>query len=228
MDRARHDRMLRQASKLKGVVKKSAGPRLAAVQRSPVAGSGASSSSAADGSPLRASDQGESLRPITVLPAPLRPQPDPDALLLKEQGEELASVKARLSVKEDTLADVQGQYTLLSRTLYGAMMSSSVREASLRRSQAPVEDESEEERALLTRADLIQYIRVLGSDCVAAAEDTYNSTVTQLTLKNPGVELVTEGTEPYHRVEGDQIVSPVIGEEPATQEAEEVQMEECA
>ncbi|XP_058741879.1 uncharacterized protein LOC131614286 [Vicia villosa] len=146
--------------------------------------------------------------------------------MLKEQGEELATVKARLSAKEDALADVQGQYTLLSRTLYRAMMSSSVKEASLRQSQAPAEDDTEEERALLTRADLIQYIRVLGGDCVAAAEDTYNSTVAQLKLKNPGVELVTEGTGPYHRVEGDQIVSPNFGEEPMTQEAEDVQMEE--
>ncbi|XP_058775553.1 uncharacterized protein LOC131649814 [Vicia villosa] len=146
--------------------------------------------------------------------------------LLKEQGEELDIVKARLNKKEAALVDVQGQYTLLSRTLYGTMLSSSVREASLRRSQAPAEDESEEEKALLTRADLIQYIRVLGSDCVAAAEDTFHSTVAQLKLKNPGVELVTEGTGPYHRVEGDQIVSPAFGEEPVTQEAEEVQVEE--
>ncbi|XP_058767921.1 uncharacterized protein LOC131641640 [Vicia villosa] len=146
--------------------------------------------------------------------------------MLKEQGEELATVKARLTAKEDALADVQGQYTLLFRTLYGAMLSSSVKEVSLRRSPAPAEDETEEERALLTRADLIQYIRVLGGDCVAAAEDTYNSTVAQLKLKNPGVELVTAGTGPYHRLEGDHIVSPNFGDRPATQEAEEVQMEE--
>ncbi|XP_058783577.1 uncharacterized protein LOC131658282 [Vicia villosa] len=118
--------------------------------------------------------------------------------LLKEQDEELDAVKARLNEQE----------------------------ASLRHSQAPAEDESKEEKALLTRADLIQYIRVLGSDCVATAEDTYHSTVAQLKLKNPGVELVIEGTGPYHRVEGDQIVSPAFEEEPVTQEAEEVQVEE--
>ncbi|XP_058785349.1 uncharacterized protein LOC131660187 [Vicia villosa] len=88
--------------------------------------------------------------------------------------------------------------------------------ASLRHSQAPAEDETEEERALLTRADSIQYIRVLGGDSVVATEDTYNSTVAQLKLKNPGVELVTEGTVPYHRVEGDQIISLDFEEEPAT------------
>ncbi|XP_058782842.1 uncharacterized protein LOC131657462 [Vicia villosa] len=147
---------------------------------------------------------------------------------LQEQGEELAAVKAQLSAKEVALAVVQGQYTLLYRNLYGVMMSSSVKEASLRRYQAPAEDETDEEKALLTRADLIQYIRVLGGDCVAAAEDTYNSTVAQLKLKNPEVELVSEGTGPYHRVDGDQIVSPDFGEEPATQETGEVQMEEGA
>ncbi|XP_058761538.1 uncharacterized protein LOC131634929 [Vicia villosa] len=86
MDRARHDRMLRKASKLKGIVKRSAGPRLAAVQRSPVAGSGASSSSAGvPGSPSRTPDQGESLKPVTVLPSPLRPEPDPDALVCRKR-----------------------------------------------------------------------------------------------------------------------------------------------
>src|SRR4051812_28869795 len=82
MDWACHNRMVKQASKTKVVLKKSAGPRLAAVKRSPATGSGTSSSSpVAVGSPLRDSDQGESLRPAMVHPSPLRQQPDPDALV---------------------------------------------------------------------------------------------------------------------------------------------------
>ncbi|XP_058757696.1 uncharacterized protein LOC131630939 [Vicia villosa] len=195
MDRARHDRMHKHASKTKVVIKKSAGPRLEVVQSTPTIGSGTSSSSpVAVGSPFRAFDQGDSLRPATEE--------------LKARDQELADLRASLSAKEDALDDVQGQYTLLYRTLYGVMLSSSIREASLRWFLAPAEDEIDEEKALLTRADLIQYIRVLGKDCVAAAEDTYNSIVAQLKLKNPRVDLTTEGTGPYLRVEGDQIVSP--------------------
>lgn len=52
-----------------------------------------------------------------------------------------------------------------------------VKEAALRRSMAPVKDETGEERALPTRVELINYIRFLGDDCLAIDHDTYDSTV---------------------------------------------------
>lgn len=78
------------------------------------------------------------------------------------------------------------------------MQSSTVKEAALRRSLAHAEDETDEEKTLQTREDLINYIPVLGDDCFATSQDTYDSTIAQMKLKNPGVELVTEGTSHLH------------------------------
>lgn len=55
--------------------------------------------------------------------------------------------------------------------------------------------------------NLINYIRVLGDDCMVTIQDTYDFTVAQLKLKIPGVELVTEGIGPLHSIEDGPVVS---------------------
>lgn len=91
-----------------------------------------------------------------------------------------------LADKDAVLKDPGQQYALLSQTLYGVSLSLSVKEATLHRSMAPVEDEVDGEKALQTWVDLINYIRVMGDDCMATSQDTCDSTVAQMKLKNLG------------------------------------------
>ena len=75
---------------------------------------------------------------------------------------------------------------------------------------APVEDESMEEQALLSRVDLIGRIRVLEEDIVEALSYGFNLAVQQVQAVNPGLELVTSGIGPFHRVVDGKIVSPEV------------------
>lgn len=70
----------------------------------------------------------------------------------------------------------------------------------------------DEKKALLTRADLIGYIWVPGDDCLATSHDTYDSSIAQLRIVDQGVEFVTEGIGPLHRVEDRCIVAPDLGD----------------
>lgn len=51
---------------------------------------------------------------------------------------------------------------MLIRALYGVLQSSVIKEAALLRSLAPANDETQEEKALQTQEDLINYILVPG------------------------------------------------------------------
>lgn len=82
-----------------------------------------------------------------------------------------------MTEKEAPLRGIGLQHALLIMTLYGLTLSSAVTEATLRRSMAPAENEIDGERVLRTLADLVNYIRVLGDDCVAIAYDIYDSTI---------------------------------------------------
>lgn len=93
---------------------------------------------------------------------------------------DLGDTAKALAEKDATLRDLGLQHVLLARTLFGVTLSSAVKEVALQWSMAPTEDEVDMEKALQTRADLINYIHVLGDDCMANAQDTYASTVAQL------------------------------------------------
>lgn len=134
-----------------------------------------------------------------------------------------------LADKDAALKDLCLKYALLSRTLYGVSLSSAMKEATIWRSMAPVEDEVYGEKALQTRADMINYIRVLEDDYAATSQDTYDSTVAYLKLKNQWVELVSEGTGPLHHIEGGQVVFPDLGDGSGAGELadQEVHMDEA-
>ena len=65
---------------------------------------------------------------------------------------------------------------------------------------APAEDETDTEKNMVTRADLIAHIRVLEQDVVDTLGYDFNTVVEQLKILNPRVEIVVEGAGPFNQV----------------------------
>ncbi|MCI37898.1 hypothetical protein A2U01_0059125, partial [Trifolium medium] len=78
----------------------------------------------------------------------------------------------------------------------------------LQLSMTPVEDEPEAARALTTRAELVEKIRVLGQDVLDGVKYEFDNAVGQLKVLNPTVKLNTEGLSMLKRVENGQIIIP--------------------
>ena len=73
---------------------------------------------------------------------------------------------------------------------------------------APVEDETDMEKNMTTRADLISRIRVLEQDVVDTLGYDFNTTVEQLKILNPEIEIVVEGAGPFNQVVNRKILYP--------------------
>src|SRR4051812_239243 len=72
------------------------------------------------------------------------------------------------------------------------------RVAELERSHLPAAEEDEDEKALVTRSQLLGKVRELEIDCVATLGAGFQIAVDQLKVLNP--RLVTKGIGPYHKV----------------------------
>lgn len=71
---------------------------------------------------------------------------------------------------------------------------------------ASTEDEIEEVKSLKTCIDLVDHIRQLEEDCLAFSEESFNETVAQLRIVNPGVEFTTTRISLLHNVEEGRII----------------------
>ncbi|KAI5407378.1 hypothetical protein KIW84_053579 [Lathyrus oleraceus] len=83
----------------------------------------------------------------------------------------------------------------------------------------PLADETEEERALGSRGELLGHIRTLNQDLVACFKEGFDNAVEQLGLLNP--ELVTEGSAYNCCVRDGEIICPFEAEEELGGEEEE-------
>lgn len=125
-----------------------------------------------------------------------------------KKDEELTTHDEVITNKYTTLLGRAYQYALLVRTLYETIQVVALREAVIHRSMASAEHETDEEKSLKTRVELIGHIRVLEDDCFATAQETYHSIITQLRIANPGVKLVTMQIGNLHQIVDGKIVAP--------------------
>lgn len=72
--------------------------------------------------------------------------------------------------------------------------------AELEGDACPAEEESKEEKALRTRAQLVEKVRELEADCMGTLSVGFKTAVELLKIVNPKVELVTRGISPYYLV----------------------------
>ena len=72
----------------------------------------------------------------------------------------------------------------------------------------PAEEETEAEKAIVTRGDLIRRIRVLEQDVVDTLSYGFNTAMEQIKILNLGVELVVEGARPFNQVVNGKIFYP--------------------
>lgn len=91
--------------------------------------------------------------------------------------------------------------------------------ASLEGKVRPLADETEEERALGSRGELLGHIRTLNQDLVACFKEGFDNAVEQLGLLNP--ELVTAGSAYNYCVRDGEIICPFEVEEELGGEEEE-------
>lgn len=169
------------------------------------------------------------------------------AALEEEHRKAMSEKEKDMKMKDDMLAskgkafgevnaariDPGFQHAFLVKTLRDVLLGFVGQESVLRHSLAPAADETDEKKTLQTWASLIVHIRVLKDDRMETAQDTYNSTVSQLKIKNPTVELVTEGTEPFHRVIDGQVMASHLrdgsgAEESTSPDEQMVQNKEAA
>ncbi|MCH89799.1 hypothetical protein A2U01_0010700, partial [Trifolium medium] len=82
-------------------------------------------------------------------------------------------------------------------------------------------DEHEAAKGLVTRAELVDKIRILTQDILEGAKYSFENVVAQLKVVNLGVELITEGTEMMRMVENGQIIIPEVYKDMEDEEVEE-------
>lgn len=70
----------------------------------------------------------------------------------------------------------------------------------------PAEEETEEGNNFLTQAQLIAKIRELEQDCMVSLGVGFSTTIKQIKVVNPQVELVTKGINPYYKVVAGEII----------------------
>ena len=73
---------------------------------------------------------------------------------------------------------------------------------------APAEEETDTKKAMMSRAELIACIRVLEQDVMDTLSCGFNTTVDQLRILNPGVEIIVEGAWPFNQVIDGKIFYP--------------------
>jgi hypothetical protein len=73
---------------------------------------------------------------------------------------------------------------------------------------APAEDETENTRELLSRADLVARVRKLGDSVLAGMKHSWQNALSQVKVANPDVELSFDGMGVFHEVVDGQIILP--------------------
>ncbi|WJX95592.1 histone deacetylase [Trifolium repens] len=113
---------------------------------------------------------------------------------LREKKEELARV-----VK--SMEDLKLEYAEEKKTL-------KARIDSLEAAVAPAQDEPDEVKMLVTRAELVDKIKLLEQDVLDSVKYGFDNAIAQLRIVNPEVELNTKGTGMLRRVVDGVIVIP--------------------
>lgn len=67
-------------------------------------------------------------------------------------------------------------------------------------SARPAEEETKEEKAMSTRAQLVDKVRELEGDCVGTLATDFKTAVEKLKIVNPKVDMVTKGIIPYYLI----------------------------
>jgi hypothetical protein len=78
----------------------------------------------------------------------------------------------------------------------------------LKSAMAPAEDETENTRELLSRADLVARVRKLGDSVLAGVKHGWQNALAQVKVANSGVELNFEGMGVFREVVDEQIILP--------------------
>jgi cell division protein FtsB len=78
----------------------------------------------------------------------------------------------------------------------------------LKSAMAPAEDETENTRELLSRADLVARVRKLGDSVLAGVKHGWQNALAQVKVANSGVELNFEGMGVFREVVDGQIILP--------------------
>ncbi|MCI30818.1 hypothetical protein A2U01_0052029, partial [Trifolium medium] len=91
----------------------------------------------------------------------------------------------------------------------------------LKSAMAPVAGEHEAAKGLVTRAELVEKIRVLAGDVLEGTKYSFDNVVAQLKVVNPGVELIIEVIRMLRKVENGQIVIPEVYKDMEAEEEEE-------
>ena len=65
---------------------------------------------------------------------------------------------------------------------------------------APIEEDTDTEKAMVSRVELIAHIWVLKQDVMDTLDYDFNTAVEQLKILNPGVEIIVEGARPFNQV----------------------------
>jgi cell division protein FtsB len=91
---------------------------------------------------------------------------------------------------------------------------------SLRLAMAPAEDETENTRELLSRADFVARVRKLGDSVLAGVKHGWQNSLAQVKVANPDVEFSFEGMGVFREVLDGQIVLPEKYKEAETAELE--------
>jgi cell division protein FtsB len=78
----------------------------------------------------------------------------------------------------------------------------------LKSAMAPAEDETENTRELLSRADLVARVRKLGDSVLAGVKHGWQNALAQDKVANSGVELNFEGMGVFREVVDEQIILP--------------------
>src|SRR3954466_11680538 len=127
------------------------------------------------------------------------PQKDYDALQTKydKLEHEFEQYKDKYEVQSGIVEDlVKEQKKVVELEAEGKRLRERI--AELERSHLPAAEEDEDEKALVTRSQLLGKVRELEVDCVAILGVGFKAAVDQLKVLNP--RLVTKGIGPYHKV----------------------------
>ncbi|MCI51930.1 hypothetical protein A2U01_0073174, partial [Trifolium medium] len=90
----------------------------------------------------------------------------------------------------------------------------------------PIADEPEAAKGLVTRAQLVDKIRVLAQDVLGGVKYGFDNVVAQLKIANSGVELSTEGIGMLRKVKDGKIVIPAEYQHMVDEEEEEEEDDE--